>query len=124
VSCSGRYIGVHRLVWIAAHGTVPEIDGKPGMILHRCDNPPCYRLDHLYAATHADNMRDRALAGHYGQALGEANGNAKLTADAVREIRRLFDQEGWKQKRIGALYGIHQVQVSAIVRHKAWAHVS
>jgi predicted XRE-type DNA-binding protein len=117
------HITVHRLVWIGAHGPVPEIDGKPGMILHRCDNPPCFRLDHLYAASHADNMRDRALAGHYGQALGEHNGNSKLTAADVREIRRLAEEEGLIQRRIGELYGIHQVQVSAIVRRKAWAHV-
>jgi predicted XRE-type DNA-binding protein len=123
VSCSGRYIGVHRLVWIAAHGPVPEIDGKPGMILHRCDNPPCYRLDHLYAATHADNMRDRALAGNYRQTFGERNGKAKLTEEKVLEIRRLYDEEGYKQQTIAERFGITQVQVSAIVRRAAWPHV-
>jgi hypothetical protein len=123
VSCSGRYIGVHRLVWIAAHGPVPEIDGKPGMILHRCDNPPCYRLDHLSAATHADHRRDRALAGNYRQTFGERNGKAKLTEEKVLEIRRLYDEEGYKQQTIAERFGITQVQVSAIVRRAAWPHV-
>jgi hypothetical protein len=116
------YMAVHRLVWIAAHGDVPEIEGKPGMILHRCDNPPCYRLDHLYAATHADNMRDRGLAGNAG-VFGVRNGMSKLTEAAVLEIRWLYDQEGWKQQRIADRFGITQVQVSAIVRRVAWTHV-
>lgn len=45
---------VHRLTWEAAHGPIPS-----GLqIMHRCDNPPCYRLDHLRAGTQVDNLRD------------------------------------------------------------------
>jgi predicted XRE-type DNA-binding protein len=122
ISYGDGYIWAHRLVWIAAHGEVPEIDGRPGLILHRCDNPPCFRLDHLYAATHSDNMRDRALAGHYG-VFGEANGMSKLTEDAVLAIRWLYEEEGWRQQRIADRFGITQVQVSSIVRREAWPHV-
>jgi predicted XRE-type DNA-binding protein len=121
VKCGSGHKLIHRLV---VEGDLGRELRPEEHVLHRCDNPPCHRRSHLYVSSHADNMRDRALAGNYGQALGEANGNAKLTSDAVREIRRLYDEEGWKQARIGALYGIHQVQVSAIVRREAWAHVS
>jgi hypothetical protein len=119
---SSGYIAVHRLVWMAVHGDVPEIDGKPGMILHRCDNPPCFRLDHLYAATHADNMRDRALAGN-SSVFGEANGQAKLTETDVREMRELYEL-GWTQVRIAERFAITQAQVSPIVRRLAWTHVT
>jgi predicted XRE-type DNA-binding protein len=95
VSCGGRYIAVHRL---------------------------CYRLDHLYASTHADNMRDRGLAGN-ASVFGERNGKAKLTEEDVLEIRRLYDEEGFKQRHVAERFGITQVQVSAIVRRVAWPHV-
>ena len=45
---------VHRLAWEAVHGPIP-----PGMcVMHLCDNPPCYRLDHLKLGTPAENMAD------------------------------------------------------------------
>lgn len=117
------YIAVHRLVWMAAHGDVPEVDGKPGQVLHRCDNPPCFRLSHLYLSSHADNMRDRALAGNYRQVFGEANGMHKLTEDQVRDIRWLYEDQGWLQDKIAESFGITQVQVSSIVRREAWPHI-
>lgn len=52
------YLGgvpIYRLIWIAANG---EIDDRPMVVCHRCDNPPCMRLAHLFLGTHADNARD------------------------------------------------------------------
>jgi hypothetical protein len=44
----------HRYVWELANGPIP-----PGMfICHRCDNRKCYRLDHLFLGTAADNTAD------------------------------------------------------------------
>jgi hypothetical protein len=55
----GRYWSVHRWVWTLANGPIP--DGVK--ILHRCDNPPCFRLDHLFAGTQGDNMADKVEKG-------------------------------------------------------------
>lgn len=55
----GKNWRVSRLTWTQAHGPIP-----PGMmILHRCDNPPCYSLNHLYAGDAVDNMRDKVERG-------------------------------------------------------------
>jgi hypothetical protein len=49
----------HRYSWILANGSIAP--GK--MVLHRCNNPPCVRIDHLYLGTHSDNVKD---AWHFG----------------------------------------------------------
>lgn len=55
----GKRVKVHRLVWAEANGPIPQ-----GLkVLHTCDNPPCYNLEHLYLGTHAKNMQDMADRG-------------------------------------------------------------
>lgn len=49
----------HRVAWELTNGPVPE-----GMcVLHRCDNRPCVRPDHLFLGTIGDNNRDRCTKG-------------------------------------------------------------
>jgi hypothetical protein len=53
----GRSVLAHRWTWEQAYGPIPE-----GMqVCHRCDNPPCVRLDHLFLGTAADNMTDKQI---------------------------------------------------------------
>ena len=58
---NGRVITryAHRLAWEAEHGPIPE--GM--MVLHRCDNPPCVNVNHLFLGTQKDNMGDAASKG-------------------------------------------------------------
>lgn len=49
----GKTIYTHRIAWILEHGPIPV-----GMdICHRCDNPPCINVGHLFLGTRADNVR-------------------------------------------------------------------
>jgi hypothetical protein len=44
----------HRLAYRAFVGPIPD-----GMaVCHRCDNPPCIRVEHLFLGTLADNLAD------------------------------------------------------------------
>jgi len=54
-----RETRAHRWAWILTHGPIP--DGL--FVLHRCDNPPCVRPDHLWLGTTDDNMADMAAKG-------------------------------------------------------------
>jgi len=47
-----------RVAFFLEHGRWPE-----PCALHKCDNPPCVRPDHLFEGTKADNMRDMANKG-------------------------------------------------------------
>lgn len=49
----------HRASWQIQTGPIPS-----GMcVLHRCDNPPCVRPDHLFLGTKGDNNADRDSKG-------------------------------------------------------------
>lgn len=49
----------HRLNWIEHNGSIPE-----GMcVLHRCDNPACFNIKHLFLGTKGDNNSDRHSKG-------------------------------------------------------------
>lgn len=52
-------VGAHRVAWGLERGPIPA-----GLwVLHRCDNPPCVRIDHLFLGTALDNNRDSASKG-------------------------------------------------------------
>ena len=59
IKVNGRTYPAHRFLWELTNGLVPA-----GMlVLHKCDNPPCVRPDHLYLGTSADNTRDMVVRG-------------------------------------------------------------
>lgn len=55
----GKMVRAHRQTWIDAHGPIP----RTTLVCHRCDNPRCSRLSHLFAGTHKDNSQDMARKG-------------------------------------------------------------
>lgn len=108
---------VHRLSWELAYGPIPE----ETCVLHRCDNPPCVRPDHLFLGSRADNMRDAVSKGR--QIQGERVASAKLTAAHVLEIHRRYAVGDVTQKRLAAEFGVKPTQIQAIVNGRAWKHL-
>lgn len=116
INIDGGTIETHRLVCIRAHGNPP-----PGKwdAAHECGKTSCVNPRHISWKTRKDNLAD--CERHGTKPVGEKLHNAVLTEQDVREIRSLSGVK--TQREIGALFGIHQVHVSHIVRRKVWGHV-
>jgi HNH endonuclease len=109
----------HRVAWLLAHGRWPD-----PCALHRCDNPACVRLEHLFEGTLTDNNVDMGLKGRAsgGSMAGERNCNAKLTAADVREIRSRL-RAGTPQNVIARAFGVTSTAICSIVAGRTWCHV-
>lgn len=112
----------HRFSYEIHHGPIPE-----GMeMCHSCDNPSCCNPAHLFVGTRSDNMLDMYRKGRANRewhgVLGEQNHRSKLTAEQVREIRRLC-AGGTMQKDVAKTFGVHKGTVGSIVRRENWTHI-
>jgi hypothetical protein len=110
----------HRVVWEQAHGPIPC-----GLqVLHKCDNPPCCRVDHLFLGSDLDNMRDKIAKGRQGDcrpknaAKGERVAGAKLTRPQVDEIRARAPDETYKG--LARDFGVSKSLIKQIVAFKVW----
>jgi sugar (pentulose or hexulose) kinase len=56
-------------------------------------------------------------------ARGEANGNTKLTAVQVVEIRSLYAAGGITQRSLGMQFGVSQAPIRDIINRKRWRHI-
>jgi hypothetical protein len=113
-------VGAHRFSWELHFGPIP-----PGMyVCHHCDNKVCVRPDHLFLGTALANNRDMDRKGRRVLAPlhGEANPNAKLTADDVFEIRRLCG-EGIAKRELARRFGVTPTLIRSVVARRHWKSV-
>lgn len=113
-------IRAHVASYTAYNGPIPE-----GMyVCHTCDNPWCIEPTHLFLGTHIDNIKDMWAKGRgvHQDTTGERNGQAKLTAKDVLEIRQLLC-EGYTQTELAAIYGIDNSSVWKIEHRRSWRHI-
>lgn len=105
-------VDAHVASFFLAHDRWPD-----NLVLHRCDNRPCVRPDHLFEGTHQDNRDDCEAKGRHN--FGVRNGSAKLTDESVREIR----QATGSQESVAARFGVSQMTVCDVKRGRYWSHV-
>lgn len=105
---------VHRWVWEQVHGPIPD-----GMIvMHLCDHPACFRLDHLSLGTTLDNARDAASKGR--QNKGTDCHSAKLTEETVLSIYNSAEYGNV----LAARYGVADATISRIRSGETWRHLT
>ena len=114
----------HRFVWTMVHGPIPD----DLVVCHRCDNPLCCNPDHLFLGSNRDNSQDMVSKGRQRGNKGEHSvrgsnhPHAKLTEDAVRDIRKRFSQ-GDTSSTLGRQYSVTKETILSVVHRKTWRHV-
>lgn len=111
-SKDGR-LRAHRVAWERVYGPIPQ-----GLeVLHRCDNPPCCRVEHLFLGTRRDNHQDKVNKGR--QAKGEAHPLTKLTEEqAVFAMARLLIGETGIS--IANQFGVDKTTIEHLWRGDTW----
>lgn len=103
----------HRISYEAHKGPIPA---NAPVVRHLCNNPSCVNPAHLAAGTHADNMRDKIVAG---SVRGTNNPRARLTEDQVRAIKHSSESAN----TIVDHYGVSYHTVRDIRAGRSWRHL-
>jgi len=108
---------LHRASYLINKGPIP----KGYIVRHTCHNKICANPDHLELGTSKQNSRDMVKARR--QAFGTKNGNAKLTEEDVRVIKRMIHRKK-SYSLIAELFDVHADAISNIAREITWKHVN
>jgi hypothetical protein len=114
-----RVFRVNRLVCEAFHGPPPSPK-------HQARHLDGDRLNNaawnLAWGTRKENEADKRRHGRV--PVGEAHGQAKVTASQVLEIRNRYAVGGVSTQALGQEFGLAHTTVGNIVRGKTWVHVA
>lgn len=129
-----KVVKAHRFAFTQCVGAIP--DGM--LVCHSCDRPLCCNPAHLWLGTDLSNCRDKEKKGRGNHPVGDRNwmrknpekvprgvdsAAAKLTEAQVLEIRRLAPTRMYTKKQIGAMFGVTEFNITAIVGRKTWRHL-
>jgi len=115
----GTLYKAHRVSYELYVGPIPA-----GLLIrHTCDVTLCCQPAHLEPGDDAANNRDMMKRGRNRQPKGEAQAMAKLTDDAVREIRAAYASGQVSQQQLADHYGVYQTVISKVVLRRGWKHV-
>ncbi len=116
--------GAHRVSWMLAKGRIPKSN-----VLHRCDNRPCVRIDHLFLGNMSDNMLD-CYAKNRRSAKGTRNPNSKISEKEVliiraehKEARKTFNLWVSVRASLSRRFGLKESSVENIAYRKVWKFV-
>lgn len=115
-----RYEIAHRLSYRLHCGPIPE----GAVVCHSCDTRCCVNPSHLWVGTQQENLRDCVRKGRLnpGRFPGEAHRDAKLTEEAVQEIRADLGKYGFR-KRLAQKFGVAEGTISNVRARFSWRHV-
>jgi hypothetical protein len=104
----GKLKYVHRIAMEEKLGRI--LDSKE-VVMHSCDNPSCYNIEHLIVGSQADNHADMVSKNR--MAKGFRLPQTRLSEEDVLRIRELRES-GERTKDIAELFSVHQSHISKI----------
>lgn len=133
VAVGRRMVQAHRVAYEIANGPISlQID-----CLHKCDNPPCCREDHLFLGDAKANIADMIAKGRGNWACGDKNasrkyperrprgsrhGRAKLSESDAVEIKQLL-ADGLRRSAIANRFGVTKGAITQIANKRSWRYI-
>ncbi len=103
---NGKVDNATRVFWTLKVGSIPD-----GMyVCHKCDNPKCVNVDHLFLGTPLDNNLDAVKKGRV---------KGKITEKEAKEIKS-------SKKNVATLvkeYGLSRSSIYRIKEGSSWRHI-
>lgn len=112
----GTMLKAHRVSYELHVGPIPE----GAWLLHSCDRPICVNPNHLRSGNARDNTNDALSRDRIRK--GEQHGQAKLTEQDVREMRRKRAQ-GMTYLSIANQYGVGRATARNAILGVTWKHI-
>jgi hypothetical protein len=104
----------HRLMYVLINGMIPD----DMVVMHRCDNPPCVRIEHLKYGTIQDNNADRHEKGR--TLKGQNAPGAKLTEKEVLVAYKLVTEYGVSGRKVAGIFEVHHKTVQRLLAGVKW----
>lgn len=120
VSAVNGWVLAHRFSFETRHRLL--LSGE--LVLHKCDNPPCVRPDHLEGGDHLKNMTDAFTRGRLRDRdyRGEKHPSVKLTEKNVLEILRIGRSVPIKET--ARRFGVSKYAISDVINGRSWRHIT
>ena len=112
---NGKGVSAHR--YVCSHREPPP--SKAHHAAHSCGNSRCINPHHIRWATARENNADKVL--HGTAQRGERQGQARLTAKAVAQIRESYAAGGITMDALASQYGVSRPTISAAIRGQNWS---
>ncbi len=109
---------VTRLVYELVYGK----KAGPLMVMHRCDNPPCFLAPHLQLGTQSENMVDMFSKGRARRAKGEFSSRASINNLQAEKIV-MMTVSGFTPREIVRYTNIDYSTVYNIAVKRCWNHL-
>lgn len=106
---NGKTVRAHRFAWKLAHGKESE-----RCVCHKCDNPKCVRIEHLFEGDILENNQDMTRK--------ERHGRMRFTHDQVRRLRAMRKKHGRRlsHQRIADWFGVCKATISHMMSGRNW----